>query len=396
MPAIRPHQTDVISSGGIPEVRDRLLGMQAKGLKVMRLESGDPSFELPPYIRDSIVHAIHHHKTHYSEGGGIPELRTALAEKVVRENKLPISGPAQVLVGNGATNALFVAISAIVSPGDEIIVPDPNWQNTQDMINLNSATPVRCAVGPATGYKVTPAGIEALITPKTRAILVNTPHNPTGAVYTREDLQALVDLAVKHDLFIISDEAYEHVVYDGRPHISMGSLPGAEDRTLSVFSMSKSYAMAGLRVGYVATTNKTLLARMGKILRASINHVSTATQYGAIEAVKHSAEVSKMMCAEYEARRDILLAGLAETKVMHAFKPEGAFFLWAKIDPSWTGYEGKTDGFAMTNYLIDKIGCGSAPGESFGPAGANSIRFAYSCHREHVERAVEGMRTLFR
>ncbi len=392
---LTPHLADHISAEGIPAIRDRLLALAATGRKVCRLESGDPSFDIPSHVAEAIVDAIRSGKTHYSQGGGIPELREAIAEKVRRENRLPITSPKQIQVANGATNALFVTLASLLNPGDEVIVQDPNWTNTQDMIALCHAKAVGVPLTAANNYTLDPKEIEARVTDKTRLIIINTPHNPTGSMATEATLAAILDIANRHNLMVLSDEAYEHVVFDGRKHVSIGSLPGAGDRVVSVYSMSKSYAMSGLRVGYLATTNTVLLDRVGKLLRSTINHVSTATQYGAVVALTRPQDETEAMRVEYEARRNLLLEGIKGAPVLHVFKPEGAFFLWARIDPSWEGYEGKTGGRAMTNFLIDKIGVGSAPGESFGLHGANCVRFSFSCARDHIERAAEGLRTLF-
>lgn len=395
MPLLHKHPVDDIELIGIPAVRDRMLHMQKLGKKVLRLESGDPSFDLPPHIFDAIDKAMRAGKTHYSQGGGIPELRDAIAAKCKEHNRLPVEGGQHALATNGATNGLFVALHSLLQPGDEVIVQDPNWTNTQDIIQMAGATPVGVMLDPKKGLRFPPDEIEKAITPRTRAIVVNTPHNPTGAVLDKATLQGIVDVAKKHDLAIVSDEAYEHLVYDDHKHISIGSLPGAEERTISIFSMSKSYAMAGLRVGYCVTPNKKLIARMNKYLRATINHINTAVQYGAVAALTLQQDATAAMLKEYTSRRELLTAGLSAVPVLHTFKPAGGFFVWCRVDEKWEGYGGVKNGFAMTDYLIDSIGCGSAPGEAFGPAGAMHVRFSYSCARSDIEGAVAALKTLF-
>jgi aspartate aminotransferase len=229
--------------------------------------------------------------------------------------------------------------------------------------------------------------MEAAITPRTRAIFVNTPHNPTGAVSSRETLEAIAALAEKHDLQLISDEAYEHVIYDGQEHVSLGSLPAGKGRTVSVYSMSKTYAMSGLRMGYLALSDDHLLERIKKLVRCTINGVNSVTQYGAAAALNGPQDATTAMAQEYQKRRDLLVASLAETPYVEAFTPDGAFYVWARIKPDWPGYQGANDDWSMTNYLIDKSGIGSAPGSAFGEAGAGHIRFAFSCSTAQVEEA---------
>jgi aspartate aminotransferase len=208
-------------------------------------------------------------------------------------------------------------------------------------------------------------------------------------VLSRADHQAILEVAERHGLWVLSDEAYEHVLYDGHRHVSPGSL--GYDRVLSIFSMSKSYAMSGLRMGYLGCNDELLIERMGKLLRCTINGANSATQHGAVAALTGPQDGPKAMAAEYQKRRDALLAALDSVTVLHPFEPQGAFYLWARIDDGWPGVQGRRDGWTMTEYLIDQAGVGSAPGEVFGPAGAGHIRFAFSCSTDQV---IEGARLL--
>ena len=206
-------------------------------------------------------------------------------------------------------------------------------------------------------------------------------------VADRQTLEAIAALAQRRNLILISDEAYEHVIFDGRKHVSLGSLPGAQDRTISVFSMSKTYAMSGLRLGYVVVTQPVHLERMKKLVRCTINGVNSVAQYGAAAALNGPQDFTHDMGREYQKRRDILFSALEEAPYVQAFNPGGAFYLWAGIQPDWPGYAGAKDDWSMTNYLIDKAGVGSAPGSAFGHAGSGHIRFAFSCSTEQVEEA---------
>jgi aspartate aminotransferase len=381
------HVVDSIALGGIVTVRDRLLEQQARGKKVYRLESGDPSFSIPDHVREAIKKALDDGHTHYTQGAGIKPLREILLKKLQAANRIPVNDPAHVLVTNGAMNGLYIAFGALAHPGDEFIMPDPTWTETADNVTLAGGVPVRVRLNERNGYRYEPEAVEAAITPRTRAIVINSPHNPTGLIVDRDGLTGILKLAERHGLWVISDEAYEHVLYDGHQHVSAGSL--GYDRVLSIFSMSKSYAMSGLRLGYLCCNDDLLIERMTKLLRCTINGVNSATQYGAIAALTGPQEPTCRMCGEYLTRRNALWDGLQDQRMLHPFKPQGAFYMWAGIDEGWSGYSGRRDGWAMTEYLIEKAGIGSAPGVAFGPAGAGHIRFAFSCSTDQVVEAAQ-------
>lgn len=381
------HIVDQVSFGAIVQVRDRLLEQQARGRKVLRLESGDPSFDIPVHVREAMEKALLDGQTHYTASTGIPVLRKAIFQKVTSENKLTVPSDEHVVVTNGAMHGLYILFRALLNAGDEVILPDPMWTEIAENIKLGGGKPVPVVLKEESGYQYDPAEIEAAITPRTKAIFVNTPHNPIGAVASLETLKAIAEIAEKHNLFLISDEAYEHVLYDGAEHVSLGSLPGAQNRTTSVYSMSKTYAMSGLRVGYLVINDPLLLERIKKLVRCTINGVNSVTQYGAAAALTGPQDATRSMAQEYQKRRDTLFEALEEAPYLKAFKPGGAFYLWARILPEWPGYDGRQDDWSMTNYLIDAVGVGSSPGSAFGPAGNGHIRFAFSCSTSQVEEA---------
>ena len=385
------HIVDQVSLGAIVLVRDRLLEQQAQGRKVLRLESGDPSFDIPIHVREAMEKALRDGFTHYTASTGIPVLRKAIHQKVTTENKLSIPDDDHVVVTNGGMHGLYILFRALLDTGDEVIIPDPMWTEIAENIRLGGGQAVPVKLHEERGYQYDPAEIEAAITPRTRAIFINSPHNPTGAVTAPEILAAIAEIAERRDLLIISDEAYEHVVYEGFRHVSIGSLPAAKNRTISVYTMSKTYAMSGLRLGYLAISNSQILTRIKKLVRCTINGVNSITQYGAAAALAGPQDATRSMAREYQSRRDILYSALEEAPFLKAFKPGGAFYLWARIQPEWPGYDGKQDDWSLTNYLIDSAGIGSSPGSAFGAAGAGYIRFAFSCSTNQVEEAAKLM-----
>jgi len=386
------HVIDSIALGGIVTVRDRLIEQQSRGKKVYRLESGDPSFSIPDHVRLAIQKALDDGHTHYTANAGVPPLREAICRKLRESNGIPVRSPQQVLVCNGAMNGLYTAFHALAQPGDEFIMPDPTWTETADNVTLAGGIPIRVRLDSADGYRYEAEAVAAAVTPRTRAIVINSPHNPTGLVITESDLHAILEVAARHGLWVLSDEAYEHVLFDDNRHVSPASL--GYDRVISVFSMSKSYAMSGLRLGYLCCNDDLLTERMAKMLRCTINGVNSATQYGAVAALAGPQDATAAMAVEYQKRRDLLYGALANLSVLHPFKPQGAFYLWARIDESWLGYRGGKAGWNMTEFLIDQAGVGSAPGEVFGPSGAGHIRFAFSCSTEQVAQGAEALHEL--
>lgn len=381
------HIVDQVSFGAIVQVRDRLLEQQAKGRQVLRLESGDPSFDLPPHVREAMEQALRDGLTHYTASTGIPPLRDAILRKVTTENKLRVADAEHVVVTNGGMHGLYVLFRALLNPGDEVILPDPMWTEIGENIRLGGGIPAPVRLRAERGYAYDPADIQAAITPRTRGIFINTPHNPTGAVASRATMAAIAALAEQHNLWIVSDEAYEHVIFDGKQHVSIGALPAAQDRTYTCFSMSKTYAMSGLRLGYVTIPDDLILERVKKLLRCTINGVNSVAQWGATAALNGPPDATRAMAQEYQTRRDILFAALVEAPYVDPFKASGTFYLWCKMKPDWVGYKGAQDDWSMTNYLIDTAGIGSSPGTAFGAAGQAHIRFAFSCSTPMVKEA---------
>jgi len=379
---------DQISFGGIVAIRDSLLKMRSEGKKVYRLESGDPSFDIPPHVRDAMIDALMKGYTHYAESTGIMPLRQAIHRKVVEENKIPIKDHDHVLVTNGAMHGLYVTFRALLVPGDEVIIPDPVWTEIADNVKLAGGVPVRCILKPENDFLYDPADVESLITSRTKAIFILTPHNPTGAVFPKKILEEIVDIAVKRNLYIVSDEAYEHIIYDGLRHVSVGSLPGAEDRSITIFSASKSFAMSGLRIGYIVTNIDKIIERGKKLLRCTINGVNSIAQYGALAALNGPKDYIEEMRREYQHRRDMIYETTSKLRSLKPFKPRGTFYIWCRISEDWRDSEGRRSDWAMTNYLL-RFGLGSTPGSEFGPASSEYIRFSFSCDTNHLAESLE-------
>ncbi len=374
-----PHYLDAISLGKIVLIREQLMKAQASGTRVYRFESGDPSFSVADTIVTAIEAAATAGKTHYIPNNGIPQLREALASKVRDHNRISGVGSDDIFVTNGAMHALYVTFGALLTPGDEVIVPDPMWTEVVENIRMAGGVPVGVELSAADDFEYRIDRIEAAITPRTCAIFLNTPHNPTGAMLPAERLAEILALARKHDLWIISDEAYEDIVYAPWTHTSIASLAGDyADRVISIYSFSKSHAMSGLRVGYIVTQSPLLRERIPKLLRCTINGVNSLAQWGALAAVQGSRAHLDGMLADYALRRGIMLNALGGIPGVRAFAPRGAFYVWAEIDESAYERLGVADAAELSEKLAS-AGIGSAPGDAFGETCANAVRFAYSC-----------------
>jgi aspartate aminotransferase len=378
------HRLDSISFGKIVQIREALLRAQAKGARVIRFESGDPSFAVAPHVLEAIAVAGAAGKTHYVPNDGIPELRAALSDKLRTKNGIANIAPHDVFLTNGAMHALYVTFEALVGEGDEVVIPDPMWTEVAENIRLAGGVPSRVVVDASTNYAYDPEAIARAITPATRAIFVNTPHNPTGAITGRSELEAIVALAREHNLWIVSDEAYEDVLYEPHTHCSIASIAGDwADRVISVYSFSKSHAMSGLRVGYVVTRSPLLKQRIQKLLRCTINGVNSLAQWAAFAAVTGPQDHLPRMRAEYARRKDILVGALAGVPGVNAFEPRGAFYVWAALDRSLFERLGMADADALSAHLSQE-GIGSAPGSAFGEHCHDAIRFAFSCDTNMV------------
>ncbi len=382
--------------GGIVSIRDYLLEQQAQGLKIARTESGDPSFDIPDNVKKAMNNALAENKTHYTAGAGITELREAIYQKTTSHNKLHLKSLSNVIVTNGAMNALFAVFHAIVdNKGYKILVPTPTWTETAQNVTEVGGTPVYYKFNPFSDTPIDLNELKRLVEADKdiKAIVINTPHNPTGKVLDLENLKALIAFSKEHDLYLVSDEAYEYVIFDNIKHISSASVSDY-DKIISIFSFSKSYAMSGIRLGCVCTMNEGILKKLAKIVRCTINGVSSVTQWGGVSAVLETPkEYFVKNLAEYTIRRNAIYEGALKAEFLTPVKPEGAFYLWCKIKDSWRPDITEDRGWNMTlEYL--KLGVGSAPGEVFGPGGKNHIRFSFSCPTEHVKLAADLLKEL--
>lgn len=376
------NRLDQISLGKIVVIREQLLEAQRQGKSIYRFESGDPNFGIHQTIKDGIADALIKDQTHYIPNNGIPELKNILVQKLLEQNQYKVNAQ-DIFVTNGAMHALYVTYQCIIEEGDEVIVPDPMWTEAVENARLAGAKTVPVELTIEENYIYKADKIKEKITNKTKAIFLNTPHNPTGAIIPKDELEKIAKLAIENNLWIVCDEAYETVVFDNNKHTSMGSFIGDYDKLISVFSFSKSHAMSGLRLGYAVCKNKQYQDRVSKILRCTINGVNSLAQWAGVTALSLTPKTwPKEMATEYQARRDLFMKALEDQNALIPFKPQGTFFLWCKLNP-------KIDANTLSLNLV-KAGIGNTPGDCFGisPSTLSSMRFAFSCTTQMVEKGV--------
>ena len=386
---------DGIPFSGIIRIRDMMYGVKDP----FRLDQGDVSFDSPETVKAAMRRAIDENRSHYVQTTGVPRLLELLADKLKRQNGIPITAPEEVMVTTGGIHALFVVCQALLEAGDEVIVPDPEWPPAMGNIRLAHGVPVPCPLREQLGWRWDLDELASKVTARTRAIYVNSPNNPTGGVLARADVEAIAALAARHNLWILSDEAYEDVLYEGE-HVSPASLPGMYERTVSFYTFSKTYAMTGLRLGYVVAADPQLRERMKKALFYTASNVSSVVQFGGIGALEGSQAAVQAFRDELKARRDLFYEGVAEHGggILTGAPPRGAFYAFLKIDPRWTpptGGQPQSISWAMAEYLIARGRIGCVPGADFGANGEGYVRFCFARDRKELQGALQSLDALF-
>ena len=386
---------DSVPFSGIIRIRDMMYTVKDP----FRLDQGDVSFDAPETVKAAMRRAIDENRSHYVQTTGVPRLLELLADKLRRQNGIPIGSPDEVMVTTGGIHGLFILCQGLLEPGDEVIVPDPEWPPAAGNIRLAHGVPVPCPLHESLGWRYDLDQLASRITPKTKAIYVNSPGNPTGGVLTRDDVQAIAALAERRGIWIISDEAYEDVVYDGE-HVSAASLPGMYERTISFYTFSKTYAMTGLRLGYVAAKDPKLRDRMKKALFYTASNISSVVQFGGIGALEGSQAAVAEFRDELKARRDLFYQGIRQHAgdVFSGEPPKGAFYAFLRINPDWvpsSGKRGDSLSWGMTEYLIANGRIGCVPGADFGANGEGYLRFCFARDRAELTGALESMGALF-
>ena len=387
---------DSIPFSGIMRIRDMMFGIK----NPYRLDQGDVGFNAPDAVKAAMSRAIAENRTHYVQTVGIPRLRELIVDKLQNQNKIPIESVDDVMVTNGGIHGLYVIFHGLLEPGDEVLCADPMWPSTRGTIQSARSVPVDCPLYESRRWRPDLDELESKVTQKTRAILLNSPQNPTGGVLTQADLERIAAIAQERDLWVISDEAYEDVIFDGERHVSIASLPGMYDRTISVYTFSKSYAMTGLRLGYFAINDPVISERIKKVLYYTCSNIGTIVQWGGVGGLEDAKNQVEAYRVELQARRDLFYAGIRElgSSVLSGEPPKGAFYAFLRIDPAWRppGSTGAPESlsWALVEYLIKEGRIGCVPGADFGTHGEGYIRLCFAKTRDELTGALASMKAL--
>ena len=368
----------------------RATEMQSRGIDVFNFGVGEPDFEPPAHVLEAAHRAIDRGASKYTQVPGIPELRKAIAEHA----RARLYGPDEVCVSIGAKHALFNLALALYEAGDEVVIPAPYWVSYPEQVRLAGATPVIVDTTEASGFRMSGEQLQKALTPKTKAVILCSPCNPTGSAYAEKDLRPLLDVLRSHDCWIIVDEIYAELVYDGFTHTTPAAIaPDLRDRIVIVDGVSKSYAMTGWRIGWTLAT-KELIRAMGVIQGQSTTNATAVAQHAALAAVTGPTDEVRKMQTAFEKRRNVMVDGLNAVPGMHCRKPEGAFYAFADC----TGLYGiEHDGKRITTdegvafWLLDVAHVVGVPGTPFGAPGY--IRFSYATNEEKIRAGLDAMRT---
>jgi aspartate/methionine/tyrosine aminotransferase len=348
---------------------------------LVHLELGEPDFRIPDHATDAAIQALSEGFTKYTPNAGIEDLRQAISEKLKRENEIDADSNGQIMVTAGAMEALSLSILCTVDQGDEVLIPDPGYVSYVAHVLLAGGVPKFVPLREQNDFRMRADDIENHITKKTRMIILNSPSNPTGAVELQEDLKGIADLAQHHNLMVLSDEPYERLVYKGNVHHSIAALPGMLERTVSIFSFSKTYAMTGMRIGYIAS-GRELVQQMIKMQEHFVGSINSPAQKAAIAALRGPQTCVADMLNEYTRRREILIDGLNATGVITCKKPAGTFYAFPNI--TRTGYDSKT----LAIKLLTEAKVVTVPGVAFGKYGEGHIRLCFATNIENINEAV--------
>lgn len=367
----------------------RLFELAGKYSDTLSLGIGEPDFDTPEHIKEYAKEALDAGMTHYTPNVGLPILLEAISQKLKRENGIDADPSLNIMVTVGGNQAFLLALSTFLRQGDEVIVPSPHFVTHSASVRLAGGIPIEVPCSSAFGYRPRKDDLEKAITPRTRCIIINSPNNPTGSVLGKGDLEEIADLAVDHDLKVISDEVYETLIYDGLKHESIGALNGMESKTITVNSFSKAYAMTGWRLGYVVADKETI-SKMAKFQMYLAACPVSFAQYAAAKAINDERSRSHVesMRSEYQRRRDYICSRLGAIDGIEVVKPTGAFYIFPEV-------VGKDD-LEFAELLLKNKHVAVVPGSTFGKAGKSHIRCAYTLPIPKLEKAMDRLEDFMR
>ena len=376
---------DSLPFSGIRAVMEKATKMQQAGERVIHMEIGRPDFDTPEKIKKAACDSLAKGNVFYTSNYGTPELRKAIAEWELEKNHVAYD-PSEVLVTVGVGEGTYASMAAFLEEGDEVLVPNPVWLNYIHVPSSLGAKPVTYHLKEENNYQIDLEELESKITDRTRMIVIVDPSNPTGGVFSRETLERLAEIAVRHDLLVLSDEIYEQLVYDGAEHISIASLPGMKERTITLSGCSKAYSMTGWRLGYMCAPKEIIQACV-RVHQYTITCASYFVQEAAVTALKECDEDVEAMRREYQRRKDYVVKALNEIDGISCNNPKGAFYIFVNIKKL-----GKTS-MEMAEYLLETAKVALVPGSAFGNGGEGYLRISYACGYEELTEACDRIKT---
>jgi len=361
------------------EMLTKARALEAQGREIVHLEIGEPDFDTPSNIVEAAVKALREGHTHYTPSAGIPQLREAIAEEISTTRGIEVN-PGQVVVTPGGKPIMFFTILALCEKGDEVIYPNPGFPIYESMINFTGATPVPIPLLMEKDFRFDIEEFKGLVSPQTKMIILNSPHNPTGGVLTREDLEAIAKAAIENDVMVLSDEIYSRMVYEGE-FASITQFPGMQERTIILDGFSKTYSMTGWRLGY-GVMPQWLAGQVANLMVNSNSCTAAFSQWAGVDALKGPQDESNKMVKAFRQRRDVIVDGLNQIPGFRCLRPKGAFYVFPNIEG--TGKNSQE----MEDFLLNEAGVATLSGTSFGEYGEGFIRFSYANSVENIQKAL--------
>lgn len=385
---ILSRKAQTITESATLAISSKAKKMKSEGIDVVDFGVGEPDFDTPEHIKAAAIDAIKKGYTKYTPATGIPQLKQAIADKLQQDNALSYK-PSDIVVSNGAKHALFNALYAILNPGDEVLMPAPCWVSYPELVKLADGVPVMVSADESNAFKTSADVLRKYINGRTKAILINSPNNPTGAVYAEDELKAIADLACEYDLVVVSDEIYEKLIYDDAKHVSIASFnDDIKARTIVINGVSKTYAMTGWRIGYSAS-NEEIASIIGNVQSQATSNPNSIAQYAALAALQGTQQAVTIMVEEFKKRRDYIYQHINGIEGLSCVKPAGAFYIMMNIS-QYTGQKingcdimGSID---FAQMLLDKAHVAVVPGEPFGDD--RFVRLSYATSIEQIEKGL--------
>lgn len=382
-------KAQTISESATLAISAKAKKMKSEGIDIVDFGVGEPDFDTPQHIKAAAIDAINKGYTKYTPATGIPELKKAIADKLIYDNNISYE-PSDIVVSNGAKHALFNAFYAILNPGDEVVMPAPCWVSYPELVKLADGVPVMVPSDESTSFKVPAEILKKYINNRTKAILINSPNNPTGAVYTENELRDIADLACEYDLIVVADEIYEKLIYDDTKHVSIASFnDNIKERTIVINGVSKTYAMTGWRIGYSASSSK-ITNIIGNVQSQATSNPNSIAQYAALAAITGTQQPVIEMVQEFKKRRDYIYNRINGIDGLSCVKPSGAFYIMMNISQyigqNLNGYDiiGSVE---FAQMLLDKAHVAVVPGQPFGDD--RFVRLSYAVSIEEIEKGLE-------